>query len=203
MSIPLTARQRDLKIPSAYGIHDRGGTSLLVPVLLALLICGLCLGEECHGFTLQSRYATINYNDRADLIRFNDELYLGGQLRARVRRKSPETVEEEVAAKIDVIVEKTMKVLDMYPLPLKFSVDILPDTEAVAAAFKRIYNVDVNYIAFYSPRLNHVFYSSGNGRLRVTCHEIGHVVVENYFKVSPPQRIHEVMAQFVEKHIND
>jgi hypothetical protein len=27
--------------------------------------------------------------------------------------------------------------------------------------------------------------------------------VENYFKISPPQRIHEVMAQYVEKHIND
>jgi hypothetical protein len=136
-------------------------------------------------------------------MRFNNELYLGGRLRAKVRQRSPETVEEEVATKIDVIVEKAMKVLDMHPLPLTFSIDILPDTDAVADAFKRIYNVDVNYIAFYSPRLNHVFYSAGNGRLRVTCHEIGHVIVENYFKVSPPQRIHEVMAQFVEKHIND
>jgi len=37
----------------------------------------------------------------------------------------------------------------------------------------------------------------------VLAHEIGHVVVENYFTISPPQRIHEVLAQFAERHVTD
>ncbi len=170
---------------------------------LVVLIVLFLWDFQAYSLELESRYALITYEDREDLRRFNRELYLGGRLRSELRRQATETVEQEVAAKINVIVEKTMTVLDMYPASLKFSIVILPDVRAVKRVFREIYNVNVDYIAFYSPHLNRVFYSANNGRLRVACHEIGHVIVENYFKVSPPQRIHEVMAQYVEKHIND
>ncbi len=156
-----------------------------------------------EGLTIVSRYARISYPSRSVLKRFNKELYVGGRLLSMVKRKPVKNIEEEVAAKIDAIVERAMAALDMYPPDLQFSITILPEVSHVKAVFRKIYNVDVDYIAFYSPHLNHAFYSAKNGRLRVVCHEIGHVVVENYFQVSPPQKIHEVMAQYVEKHIND
>lgn len=157
---------------------------------------------ECHGFELNSRYATITYYDHDDLREFNNELYMG-RLKSMVKKQGADTIEEEVAAKINVIVEKTMVVLDMYPSQLKFSIVIQPDVKAIQRDFRRLYNIDVNYIAFYSPHKNRVFYSANNGRLRVVVHEIGHVVAETYFKISPPQKIHEVLAQYAEKHIND
>ncbi|MDA3787861.1 MAG: hypothetical protein PF503_05150 [Desulfobacula sp.] len=157
---------------------------------------------ECQAFELKSRYATITYSDHGDLRRFNKELYMG-RLKSMVKRQGADTIEEEVVAKINVIVEKTMVVLDMYPPSLNFSIVIHPNVKAVKKDFRRLYNVDVDYIAFYSPHKNRVFYSADNGRLRVVVHEIGHVVAENYFKISPPQRIHEVLAQYAEKHIND
>ena len=40
-------------------------------------------------------------------------------------------------------------------------------------------------------------------KLFTAAHEIGHVVAENYFEVSPPQNIHEVIAQYAEQHITD
>ncbi len=153
--------------------------------------------------TIVSRYAKITYLNRAVLKRFNKELYVSGRLLSMVKRTPVKNIEEEVAAKIDAIVERAMAALDMYPNDLQFSITILPEPSHVKDVFRKIYNVDVDYIAFYSPHLNHAFYSANNARLRVVCHEIGHVVVENYFKVSPPQKIHEVMAQYVEKHIND
>jgi len=168
-----------------------------------LAIMGVILSAFlCPAFELQSRYATITYQDHGDLKTFNNELYMG-RLKSMVRNQRPDTIEEEVVAKINVIVEKAMVVLDMYPQRLKFSIVIQPDELSVQRDFQRLYNVRVDYIAFYSPHKNRVFYSADNGRLRVVTHEIGHVVVENYFKVSPPQRIHEVLAQYAEKHIND
>jgi hypothetical protein len=164
-----------------------------------LLLVFFCLQANAGEF--ETKYAVVTYKDMADVREFNDELYMG-RLNARVRYHG-DTVIDEVIAKIDFIVEKTMSVLQMYPKPLKFSIEILPSERAVKEAFKQLYRIDVNYIAFYSPRLDRVFYSANNGRLRVVAHEIGHVVVENYFTISPPQRIHEVMAQFAEKHITD
>lgn len=198
MHIPLTpVNKSDPTNPVLHPV--RRFTALPFWLLLVCLLPVL----PCSAIELRSRYAVISYNHVDDLRQFNDELYVGGRLRSQMRQYKADTVEEELVAKINVITEKAMRVLDMYPKPLNFSIMILPDVDAVAKAFKEIYNVEVDYIAFYSPRLNRVFYSADNGRLRVTCHEIGHVVAENYFKVSPPQRIHEVMAQYVEKHIND
>ena len=149
----------------------------------------------------ESRYAVITYTEMDALREFNDELYMG-RLAARMKSRG-DTLEEEVIEKIDFIVEKVMVVLDMYPRPLKFSIEIHEDEDGVQQQFRRLYNVDVDYIAFYSPHKDRVFFSADNGTLRVVAHEIGHVVAENYFTVSPPQRIHEVMAQFAEQHIMD
>jgi hypothetical protein len=168
-----------------------------------MAILGLTLFVlECPAVELNSRYATITYHDPRALKKFNKELYMG-TLRSMVKKQGPDTIEQEVVAKINVIVEKAMTVLDMYPPQLKFSIVIEPDEQSVQQHFQRLYKIDVDYIAFYSPGKNRVFYSADNGRLRVVTHEIGHVIVENYFKVSPPQKIHEVLAQYAEKHIND
>ena len=157
---------------------------------------------DCTAYELESRYATITYFDHDDLRQLNNELYMG-RLRSQIRKSSGDTIEDEVIAKIDFIVEKVMVVLDMFPRQLRFSIVIHPNEREVQKDFYRIYNVNVDYIAFYSPSKNRVFYSADNAYLRVVAHEIGHVVVENYFTISPPQRIHEVMAQFAERHVTD
>ncbi|WP_300456543.1 hypothetical protein [Desulfobacula sp.] len=151
---------------------------------------------------LVSRHATITYSHKDDLRAFNNELYMG-RLRSRIQTNRGDTLEDEVITKINFIVEKVMTALDMSLPQLTFSIMIHPDERAVHQDFRRLYNVDVDYIAFYSPSRNRVFYSADNARLRVVAHEIGHVVAENYFTISPPQRIHEVLAQFAEQHVMD
>jgi predicted metalloprotease len=61
----------------------------------------------------------------------------------------------------------------------------------------------VNYLAFYSLSKKTIWISVDDANLHVLAHEIGHAVVDHYFKVRPPYNIHELMAQFVEKHITD
>lgn len=173
-----------------------------IPIYI-LVFTGLMILSHVNAYAveLESRYATITYFDQDDLREFNNELYMG-RLKSQVKRSRGDTIEDEVIAKINFIVEKVMVVLDMFPT-LKFSIVIRPDTGEVQKDFKELYHIDVGYIAFYSPSRDKVFYSAEDANLRVVSHEIGHVVVENYFNISPPQKIHEVMAQFAEKHITD
>lgn len=171
-------------------------------ISLAAVLGFFLFAPDGLAFDLESRYATITYYDHSHLKKFNHELYMG-QLSSLVRSQGADTIEEEVVAKINAIVEKAMKVMDMFPEDLDFCIVIHPNERDVQREFKEIYDVDVGYIAFYSPHLNRIYYSANNGTLRVVTHEIAHVIVENYFKVSPPQRIHEVLAQYAEKHIND
>jgi len=163
------------------------------------IFCSLPL--DCTAFEIESRYTTITYSNNRDLRKFNKKLYLG-RLQSQIRG-SGNTIESEVVAKIDFIVEKVRAVLDMFPPKLKFSIVIHSNEREVQQDFRKLYKIDVGYIAFYSPSANKVFYSANNAVLRVVAHEIGHVVAENYFTVSPPQRIHEVLAQFAEAHVTD
>lgn len=171
---------------------------ILVPVFLLLFFTA----GTAAGFEIQTRYATIEYENAKDLQRFNRKLRMGS-LGFRLSGKKNETVEDEVRNKIDVIVEKVEVVLEMFPDDMKFKIVICDSMKGVREEYKRIYGVERDYIAFYSPGRDTVFYSAKNINLRIASHEIGHVVAEKYFDVSPPVKIHEVLAQYAERHITD
>ncbi|MFH0726905.1 MAG: hypothetical protein V2B19_11245 [Pseudomonadota bacterium] len=151
---------------------------------------------------IKTRYTTITYDSIDVLRKFNRELFMG-KLKYQMPSGESDTIEDEVKDKIDLIVEKVQTVLDMFPGRINFSIVIHSSTAGVQKDFQRIYNKEVDYIAFFSPKENTVFYSANNGTLRVVTHEIGHVVAEHYFTVSPPPKIHEVLAQYAETHITD
>lgn len=155
-----------------------------------------------YGHEIKTRHATIIYEHIDVLRKFNRELYMG-RLKYMLPREERETIEEEVKDKIDLIIEKVQTVLDMFPEKINFSIVIHLSTAGVQKDYQRIYSRDVDYIAFFSPRENTVFFSANNGTLRVVAHEIGHVVAEHYFTVPPPPKIHEVLAQYAEAHITD
>jgi hypothetical protein len=171
-------------------------------IILSGLLLAVSLLSPARGLELETRYATVVYEDMGILRKFNNKLKMG-RLNYLLFDKTNETVEDEVRNKIDLIVEKAKTVLDMYPDDLKFTIEIHKSTEGVDDAHFRIYGTRKGYIAFFSPEENTVFYGAKKTTLRVVAHEIGHVVVENYFKVSPPVRIHEVLAQYAEMHITD
>jgi hypothetical protein len=171
-------------------------------LLVSCLWLVAVLSSPVYGHEIKTRYATITYDNIDVLRKFNRELYMG-KLKYSLPSGESDTIEGEVKEKIDLIIEKVQTVLDMFPKKIDFSIVIHLSTEGVQKDFKRIYNKEVDYIAFFSPGENTVFYSADNGTLRVVTHEIGHVVAEHYFTVSPPPKIHEVLAQYAETHITD
>ncbi len=151
----------------------------------------------------KSRYATLKYTSKQTLHDFNDRLVLGRKLRYYLKKKNIVTVEDDVLAKLDIIIEKAEGVLDMFPDNLHITVVVLPTKSDVAAVYKKKYAKRVNHIAYYSLSEDTIYISAKDTKLRVIAHEIGHAIVDHYFKVRPPYNIHELMAQFTEKHIND
>jgi len=145
----------------------------------------------------------LRYTDKKMLSRFNDRLILGKRLSYSLRKKNLLTVEDEVLAKVDLIIEKAEIVLDMFPNKLHIDLVLLPSSQDIARVYKKKYGKNVNYIAYYSLSEKTIYMSVRDTKLRVLAHEVGHAVVDHYFKVRPPYNIHELMAQFTEKHITD
>ncbi len=120
-----------------------------------------------------------------------------------MRGRNALTVEDEVKNKIDIVTEKVRTILAMYPPHLKYSLHLFKDMDGVQKMFVKLHGKDWRRPGFYYAPDNIVYLSIKNSRLKVVAHEIGHVVVENYFKISPPVKVHELLAQFAEKHITD
>lgn len=172
-------------------------------ILFSGLLLAVSVFSSAWGIELETRYTTVIYEDIGVLRKFNKKLKMGS-LSYLISGKKSETVEDEVRNKIDLIVEKVETVLDLFPDNLKFVIEIHESTKGVNDAYMRIYGSEVDYIAFFSPTENTVFYSAKNVTLRVVTHEIGHVVVEkHYYPVSTPVKIHEMLAQYAEMHITD
>lgn len=151
----------------------------------------------------KSRYVTLSFSSQKLLTDFNESIELGRKLNQYSRKTSVVTAEDEVLAKLDTIIEKAETILEMFPDQLLIRVILLGDSADVARVFREKYGKNVNYLAFYSLSENTIYISVDDAKLVVLAHEIGHAIVDHYFKVRPPYNVHELMAQFVEKHISD
>lgn len=171
--------------------------------LLLFLLYFHCLPAPGVAREAKSRYTTLHYANRQLLNDFNDQIRLTRKLNYIVRKKNIVTVEDEVLAKLDTLIEKAEVVLDMFPNNMHIHVVLLEDSDDVSAVYKQKYHKKVNHIAYYSLSEDTIYISVDDAGLRVLAHELGHAIVDHYFKIRPPYNIHELMAQFTEKHITD
>ncbi len=155
-----------------------------------------------EGGQIESRYATIIYGND-DLLKDFDSGVRLGSLSYLMARKSSMTVADEVRNKIDVIVEKVQLVLEMYPRPFKYKVVLVNSAREVRRIYRSKYGRDVDFISFYSPGDRAVYISTDDVDLRIFGHETAHAVIDQYFKVSPAAKIHEMLAKYAESHLED
>lgn len=154
------------------------------------------------AFEVKGHYASVAYETDEMLEDFNDRLFMG-RLRHLLRSKRALTIEDEVRNKIDLISVKVEQVLEMFPPNFNYSVQLCKDMDKIREMFLLLHKRNWKRPGFYSPVNNTVYLSVKNTNIQVVAHEVGHAVVENYFKVRPPVKIHELLAQYAEKHIGD
>ncbi len=171
--------------------------------VLVLLLWLPCAVGTVQAREQKSRYVTLLFADKQVLREFHDNLRMNRNLSHSMRKKNVLTVADEVLAKVDIVIEKVQIVLDMFPDKYHIRLVILPDRDDVARIYRNKYGKRVTHIAYYSLSEKTIYISADDTSLRVLAHEIGHSVVDHYFKVRPPYNIHELMAQFAEKHVTD
>ena len=153
---------------------------------------------------LQARNIKIYYEDEYCLKKFNSKLYVRRNIKRAIKKQDTSTIKKTVIAKINAIIDKVQIIFDVY-IPSNnyhFDITILKDDKTVFKKFKEIYNIDRKYIAFYSRKTKMIYLSAKHSKINVVTHELGHAIAEMHFAyISPSEVLHEVMAQFAEKHI--
>jgi hypothetical protein len=151
--------------------------------------------------SFKTKYATVTYSNDRLLERFNDNLVISRQLNILVRRRQSVTLKDEVKNKIDLIVEKAEAILEMFPPKVEFELVLLEDENDVKRYSKSARLAHKKLVGFFDPKTSKIYISVNGVDLKAFSHEIGHLIIEHHFEISPPVVTREMMAQFVASRI--
>jgi len=173
-------------------------------ILKAVLIMGFILlaYSVASGHELKSRYAAVVYDNDDQLRRFNKAISLG-ILSYLLRDRKSVTVGDEARNKVDVLIERVEAILSMYPKEVRFTLVLLSSDKEVQDVFRQKYGKDVDYISFYSPRDKTIYVSVRDVDIGILAHETAHMIIDLYYGTGTPEKIHELLAQYVESHLKD
>ncbi|MCF6178390.1 MAG: hypothetical protein L3J63_03240 [Geopsychrobacter sp.] len=170
----------------------------LLPLLL-LVVLGLSV-QQSAAAEINTAFALIKCPDQKLLKTFNQKVRSRGYGFGFGHKKSGNP-QETARRQVNQLIGRIQEILDMRPKNLHFTIQILSSPQEVQATFFKEYNRKVDYIAFYSPRSETVYLSTKKLRRTVLAHEMAHAVIDRYFGKAPPVKIHELLAQYVEKQL--
>jgi hypothetical protein len=111
---------------------------------------------------------------------------------------------DKIEIPLNDVFEKAEVALDTFPNPLQIvNIRLCYDASQVQDIYKERYNKPFDGIAFISLGRMEIVISVEDANLKVFAHEVGHAIVEQNFKPRPSYILHELMAQYCEKHITD
>ena len=150
---------------------------------------------------IDSRYCTIWLHPEVETKKVSRRI---STWRVHDRVKSSEdTDESELAAKCDTIFRRAQEILDMYPPGVRTTLKVVKKRSEIEQLYERRYGYDPESIAFYEFEANTIYVAEKDISESVLAHEMGHCIIDHYFRVRPPRKIEELLAMHVDEHLRD
>lgn len=157
-----------------------------------------------NWFSIKSRYFTIYYDNNVDLKKVSDRLERRGLFASGVYDPNPASApKEKIAYRLDRILKRVKDILDMRPDIQDLKIRIFKDRASLNAEYCKIFNVAADYKSFYINQHKTIYTSEEDISDSVIAHEMGHAVVDHYFSVVPPEKVRELLASYVDLHLEE
>ncbi len=154
--------------------------------------------EYCEIYFLSYReLKKINSNVDVSLISLNVEKKIRSP---KIKTKS---ISNEVKRKFDVIFRKVKEILDMHPRGVKVKINIYLNKKQLDRVHHKLFKQKNRAISFYVYKTNTIYTSVQHISEGVLAHEMGHCIIDHYFVVLPPRKVQEILAVYVDSHLND
>ena len=181
---------------------------VFIAFLITVCMAGsVCLAEEGLQ-TIKGKYCTILLDPDVSPERINrnmgstalDGIPIFGLF------ASDKYSDESLVEKFDAIYIKAQKILDMYPPNVRVKIRIYKNQSQLNELLSKI-NGQQNHpgrlISYYIHDYGTIYTTEGSISKKIIAHEMGHVITEHYFTAKIPAQIQELMAQYVEMHIDN
>ncbi len=153
---------------------------------------------------IDSAYMTIYYQPGVDLKSVERKLrqrslYIAG------KPKLPPLAEtsEKIAYRLDLIFEKAREILDMRPRRYDLAVKIFESRKDMTDMYESIFNERKETRSFYVYKTGTIYTNERDISDSVIAHEIAHSIVDHYFVVLPPSKVKEMLAGYVDLHLDE
>ena len=179
--------------------------SLFIYISICAIRPAFC-EEGSDWLKIETNYFTVEYQSSVSLKTVAARLNTRGFFSSGFfgsSSSSAATPEEEVAQRLDRLLKRAEELLDMYPPKLKITIKIFTDSSALDDAYFKMFGGRPGYKAFHIYQYQTIYTSEETISDSVIIHEMGHSIVDNYFSTNPPPKVSELLATYVDMHLED
>ena len=84
---------------------------------------------------------------------------------------------------------------------MELKIKIFRNREELSQEYTRLFGATQRYKSFYIHSLETIYTSMQDISDSVIAHEMAHAVIDNYFQVIPPEKTAELLATYVDSHL--
>lgn len=158
------------------------------------------------GESIETRYAIIRYQSPEDLERFNDRIdYSPGEwgITRLFSRDTSDDLPDRITKKVDALYERVIDMLDMRKRLKKVTIHICRDKKELNATYRRLYNAESPYRAWYIYENNTIYVNVDDLNEGILAHEMAHSIIDHFLIIRPPEATAEILARYVDSNLFD
>ncbi len=187
---------------------------ILLGIVSALVIAGLVpllpgsavRAQDPLSRKLVTKNTVLLYRSMEDLARFDSKVNYssgGGLSSLFSSRPKGDDLLDAVAEKVDALYERVQEILDMRGEMEKVTLRLYPDQDALARAWQAFTGGrNLRVRAWYNYERNTIHFNVKDVHEGVVAHEMAHAIIDHYLLVRPPRATAEILARYVDEHLN-
>lgn len=109
-------------------------------------------------------------------------------------------IEKRILARLESVLLRTKQILTMYP-SIELKIKIFRNRDELSREYLRLLGTSQRYKSFYVHGFETIYSSMQDISDSEIAHEMAHAIIDNYFRVIPPEKTAELLATYVDSHL--
>lgn len=110
-------------------------------------------------------------------------------------------IETRILSRLESVLIRVKQILAMYPDYMCIKIKVFKTRKELNDEYYRLFGTTARYKSFYIHSLRTIYSSMQDISDSVISHEMAHAVIDHYFKVIPPENTSEILAIYVDSHL--
>ena len=195
--------------------NDRAFLKIFAPLavsflLSAALFCSSSFAQDeevlpdNEGWgSMESNFFVVDYDPSVNLEEIERALTKRPLYFDQAARYGEVTTPQEICYRLDKLYNRVQDVLDMHPKTPKITIKIFKYEDELNREHVKIFGKDGDLKSFYVYKYNTIYVSESDMEDSVIIHEMAHAIIDHYFSVIPPETVSEILAAYVDAHLEE